>query len=213
MKRPGIFQAASFVRNELNGISDRTLEVHFALYEGYVKASNELNEQIFGLLKNGRVEPDVLPTYSQLTRRLEMEYNRMVLHEYYFGNLKNGGSDHPDCHSGFAQAAENSYGSFDLWKRNFFDVGMLRGVGWAICYLNPVSSLLSNHWISLHDYGPLVGFVPVLVMDVWEHAYLLDYEPGDRASYIEAFFSNIAWKAVELRLEFGVPALAGAGRG
>lgn len=213
MKRPGIYQAASFARNGLSGISDRTLELHFALYEGYVTASNELNEQIFELLKNGKVEQEVMPAYSRLTRRLEFEYNRMVLHEYYFGNLKSGGSDHPGCHSGFDQAAENSYGSFDLWKRNFFDMGMLRGVGWAICYLNPVSSHLSNHWINLHDYGDLAGFVPVLVMDVWDHAYLLDYNPCDRAAYIEAFFSNIDWKAVERRLEFGMPALAEAGGG
>jgi len=66
--------------------------------------------------------------------------------------------------------------------------------------VNPHSGRLSNHWISLHENGNVAGFTPALVMDVWEHAYLLDYKPSERASYIEAFFSNIDWKSVEKRL-------------
>jgi Fe-Mn family superoxide dismutase len=73
-------------------------------------------------------------------------------------------------------------------------------VGWAVCYLNPVSGRLSNRWISLHEHGAMVGLVPILVMDVWEHAYMLDYKPAERGAYIEAFCSNIDWKAVESRL-------------
>jgi Fe-Mn family superoxide dismutase len=76
----------------------------------------------------------------------------------------------------------------------------MRGVGWAICYQNPSNSKLSNHWISLHETGNVAGFAPILVMDVWEHAFILDYKPADRPKYIEAFFSNIDWSAVEQRL-------------
>ena len=154
-----------------------------------------------------------MPAYSELNRQWGFEYNGMVLHEQHFDNLVQGGSDHPDRHSAFAQAAEQSYGSVDLWKMDFCSVGRLRGVGWAVCYLNPASGHLSNHWISLHEHGAIVGLVPIVVMDVWEHAYLLDYKPSDRTSYIEAFFSNIDWKTVERRLQLGRPALAGAGRG
>ena len=67
----------------------------------------------------------------------------------------------------------------------------MRGVGWAICYQNPTNGRLSNHWISLHETGNVAGFTPALVMDVWEHAYLLDYKPADRPKYIEAFFSTM----------------------
>ena len=81
----------------------------------------------------------------------------------------------------------------------------MRGVGWAICYLDPASGRMSNHWISLHEHGNIAGFIPLLVMDVWEHAYLLDYKPSERADYIEAFFSNVNWKLVEQRMALGVP--------
>lgn len=213
MKQPMKYKASAFNLHGLRGISDRTLETHLALYEGYVKAVNELNGHIFDFLKDGKVDQEEMPAFSELTRRLGFEYNGMVLHEQYFGNLKPGGSDHPGPHSVFAQAAEGTFGSFERWKSAFSSVGMLRGVGWAVCYLNPASGQLTNQWISLHEHGNVSGFVPVLVMDVWEHAYLLDYKPSERAAYIEAFFSNVDWKAAELRLQLGVPALAGAGRG
>jgi Fe-Mn family superoxide dismutase len=77
----------------------------------------------------------------------------------------------------------------------------MRGVGWAICYQNPANGRISNHWITLHETGNVAGFNPILVMDVWEHAFLLDYKPAERPKYIEAFFSNIAWDMVENRLK------------
>ena len=80
-------------------------------------------------------------------------------------------------------------------------IGKMRGVGWAITYQNPVNGRLSNHWISLHETGNVAVFDPILVMDVWEHAYLLDYKPAERPKYIEAFFSNIDWSIVEKRLK------------
>ena len=77
----------------------------------------------------------------------------------------------------------------------------MRGVGWAICYENPANGRLSNHWITLHETGNVAGFNPVLVMDVWEHAFLLDYKPAERPKYIEAFFSNIDWNVCDERLK------------
>ncbi len=147
-----------------------------------------------------------MPAYSELTRRLGFEYNGMVLHEYYFGNLRRGGSDHPTAAGGFGQAIEQSFGTFDRWKADFCSVGMMRGVGWAICNIDPSSGRISNHWITLHEHGNVAGFVPVLVMDVWEHAYLLDYKPAERKRYIEAFFSNIDWTIAEERLQIAVSA-------
>lgn len=185
----------------LNGISDRTLEMHFKLYEGYVNQTNLLNEQTAGLIEKGHVDQESMPAYSELTRRLGFEYNGMVLHEYYFNNLKRGGSSGPDSKSAFRAAAEGSFGSYDTWKADFASVGKMRGVGWAICYQDPINERLSNHWVALHQIGNVVGFVPVLVMDVWEHAYLLDYSPSERAKYIDAFFSNVDWGVVEKRLK------------
>ena len=198
----GSYKARQFDLSGLKGISDQTLEMHFKLYEGYVKETNNLTERINQFISDGNVDQDEMPAYSELTRRLGFEYNGMVLHEYYFDNLiKGGGTGDPDKASQFVKSAEASFGSYDIWKADFVGIGKMRGVGWAICYQNPTNGRLSNHWITLHETGNVAGFNPILVMDVWEHAFLLDYKPAERPKYIEAFFSNIAWDMVENRLK------------
>ncbi|MCA1564141.1 MAG: superoxide dismutase [Acidobacteria bacterium] len=194
------YKPKQFDLSGLNGISDKTLELHFKLYEGYVKETNNLTERIAKFLADGKVDQDEMPAYSELTRRLGFEYNGMVLHEYYFGNMRRQGTGDPAKGSNFIKAAEESFGSYDTWKADFVGIGKMRGVGWAMCYQNPANGRLSNHWITLHETGNVSGFAPVLVMDVWEHAFLLDYMPAERPKYIEAFFSNIDWDAVEQRL-------------
>jgi Fe-Mn family superoxide dismutase len=194
------YQAKKFNLSGLNGISDQTLEMHFKLYEGYVKETNVLQEKIAAILKDGKVDQEEIPAYSELKRRLGFEYNGMVLHEYYFGNLKKHGGGDPDRGSSFFKTAAESFGSYDIWKTDFVGIGKMRGVGWAICYQDPATGYLSNHWITLHEIGNVAGYTPVLVMDVWEHAFILDYKPAERSKYIEAFFSNIAWDAVEQRI-------------
>ncbi|MDX6269366.1 MAG: superoxide dismutase, Fe-Mn family [Acidobacteriota bacterium] len=194
------YKPKQFDLSGLNGISDKTLELHFKLYEGYVKETNNLTERISKFLEDGKVDQDEMPAYSELTRRLGFEYNGMVLHEYYFSNMKRQGTGDPAKESGFARVAAESFGSYETWKADFVGIGKMRGVGWAMCYQNPANGRLSNHWITLHETGNVSGFTPVLVMDVWEHAFLLDYMPAERPKYIEAFFSNIDWEAVEQRL-------------
>ena len=195
-----IYKAKQFRLSGLNGISDETLEMHLKLYEGYVKETNRLTEKISELLKDGNVDQEEMPAYSELKRRLGFEYNGMVLHEYYFDNLKKHGGGDPDRVASFRRAAESSFGSYNIWKADFMSVGNMRGVGWAICYQDPASGQLSNHWVTLHETGNVAGFNPILVMDVWEHAFLLDYKPTERPKYIEAFFSNIDWSVLEARL-------------
>ncbi len=199
------YRPKQFNLSGLNGISDQTLEMHFKLYEGYVTNTNTLTRKIAEILRDGKVDQEEMPAYSELTRRLGFEYNGMVLHEWYFGNMKKGSTTtDPERNSDFYRLAEGSFGSYDTWKADFMSVGKMRGVGWAVCYQDPVNERLSNHWITLHEVGNVAGFVPVLVMDVWEHAFLLDYKPADRPKYIEAFFSNIDWAACEQRLQQGV---------
>lgn len=205
MKLPQPHQARSFDLHGLHGISDQTLEMHLKLYEGYVKSTNKLRAQLFSIIKDEKVDQEEMPVYSELTRRLGFEYNGMVLHEHYFGNLKRGATAKPDPHGPFVKIAESSFGSLNVWKTDFSSVGKMRGVGWAICYLDPADGVVSNHWVSLHEHGNIAGFIPLLVMDVWEHAYLLDYKPSERSDYIAAFFSNVDWKAVEERMNGGGP--------
>ena len=204
-----IYKPKTFNLSGLNGISDKTLEMHFKLYEGYVTNTNTLTERIAAILADGKVDQEETPAYSELTRRLGFEYNGMVLHEYYFGNMKRQGGDEAPKGSLFREAVERSFPSYAIWKTDFVGVGKMRGVGWAICFLDPATGNVSNHWVELHETGNVAGFVPLLVMDVWEHAFLLDYKPADRPKYIEAFLSNVDWESLENRLK-SVPVMTTA---
>src|SRR6185436_20612165 len=134
-----VYKAQTFNLSNLNGISDGTLAMHFKLYEGYVTNTNLLNEQIAELAK-GEISAKEMPVFSELTRRLGFEYNGMVLHEWYFGNMKKGSTTtDPEKNSNFYKLAESSFGSYDIWKADFVGIGKMRGVGWAVCYQDPVN--------------------------------------------------------------------------
>src|SRR3954468_10133978 len=117
------YEARQFNLSGLTGISDQTLEMHFKLYEGYVKETNNLTEKISEFLQDGKVDQEEMPAYSELTRRLGFEYNGMVLHEYYFENMKRDGAGDADRSSDFTKAAEQGFGSYDIWKTDFMGVG------------------------------------------------------------------------------------------
>ena len=192
-----VYKSQEFKLSGLKGISDRTLETHFSLYEGYVKNTNMLTENLLEITHKKKVSGKD-PAYAELTRRLGFEYGGMVLHEYYFENLAPNGKGSLGKET--KDAIEKSFAAFETWSADFAAVGEMRGVGWAILYQDPVTQQLSNHWIALHHIGVPSGFKPILVMDVWEHAYLLDHKPSERGKYIDAFFSNINWDVVQRRL-------------
>ena len=191
------YKQRSFDLSGLTGISDNTLEVHFGLYAGYVKNTNLLNEQLVEMVGSGKAGT---PAFAEITRRLGFEYNGMVLHEYYFGNMKKGGGADISSSSPLGRALGDSFGDLDTWKKDFTAIGGMRGVGWAVTYLDPVTGRLSNHWITLHEDGNIAGFKPIVVMDVWEHAFLLDYKPAERPKYIESFLANLDVDVAEGRL-------------
>ncbi|HNP59362.1 MAG TPA: Fe-Mn family superoxide dismutase [Nitrospirales bacterium] len=196
------YPVKEFPLKGLTGISDKTLEMHFKLYEGYVKATNSLTRQIGEFLIDGQVDQEEMPAYSELTRRLGFEYNGMVLHELYFENLSSQESKGPQQGQiSIQKAIEDSFGSFDIWRADFSSVGKMRGVGWAVCNINPANGRVSNHWVSLHEFGNVAGFRPLLVMDVWEHAYLMDFKPSERGEYIERFLAHVNWDVFAKRLE------------
>lgn len=179
----------------LKGISDAQMEVHFGLYAGYVTNTNKVNELLAEMSKNGQAGT---PVWAEVNRRAGWEYNGMRLHELYFGNLYPGGKGAPGPK--LKKALEKTFGSFEVWKSDFLACGTMRGIGWAILYRDPISNVLSNHWITEHDLGHPAGFTPLLVLDVFEHAFMVDYRPAERKKYIEAFFENVNWDEVEYRL-------------
>ena len=120
----------------------------------------------------------------------------MRLHEFYFDNL--GGKDALDKSAPLYQRIAKDFGSYDAWKKNFIATGLIRGIGWVILYRDPQTGRLFNTWINEHHVGHLAGGAPLLVMDVFEHAYITQYGL-DRAKYISAFFDNIDWAKVGKR--------------
>ena len=175
----------------LDGLSEDQIAQHWALYEGYVKNVNLLNEHAAALAKKGEYGPE----FAELKRRLSFEYDGMILHEHYFGVLK-GHKDLPKDAT-VTKALETYFGGFDAWKKEFQAMGKMRGVGWVILYYDPKTGALSNNWVTLHESGHPAGYIPLLVMDVWEHAYMVDWGASGRGDYVEAFLKNVDWTAVE----------------
>jgi Fe-Mn family superoxide dismutase len=183
---------------DLDGISEDQIAQHWTLYEGYVKNVNLLNEHAAALAKKGEYGPE----FAELKRRLGFEYDGMILHEHYFGVLKGGGRRKTlEPKSKLGQALAKDFGGVDAWKKEFMALGKMRGIGWAILYFDPRTGALSNNWVTMHESGHPAGFIPLLVMDVWEHAYMVDWGAGGRADYVEAFFKNVDWSVVERSLE------------
>jgi superoxide dismutase, Fe-Mn family len=178
----------------MDGFSEALLKNHFALYQGYVTNTNKLSDLIGRILAEGKT---ATPEYAELKRRFGWEWNGMRLHEFYFENLGGKGVLDPASKLGKAVAAE--FGSVEKWEADFRAAGAMHGIGWVVLYQDRLGGRLFNQWINEHDMGNPAGAVPVLVMDVFEHAFMVDYGLK-RADYIAAFFRNVNWKAAEARL-------------
>lgn len=181
----------------LNGaevFSTKSLELHLALYEGYVSNTNKLLDAIKELNENGKSDTS---EYAEQKRRLGWEFNGMRLHELYFSNI-GGSSGIEECEK-LCRALKENFGSVEFWKNDLVSTGKMRGIGWVILYQDRTNGSLCNFWINEHDCGHPSGLNPILVMDVFEHAYMLDYGK-DKPSYIEAFTKSVDWKEVEKKI-------------
>jgi Fe-Mn family superoxide dismutase len=178
----------------MEGFSETLLKNHFALYQGYVTNTNKLLDILGAMLAEGKT---AAPEYAELKRRFGWEWNGMRLHELYFGNLGGKGALDPASKLGKALAAE--FGGVEKWEADFRAVGAMRGIGWTVLYQDREGGRLFNQWINEHDAGHPSGAQPVLVLDVFEHAFMVDYGLK-RADYLAAFMKNIDWKAAGARL-------------
>lgn len=178
----------------MSGFSETLLKNHFTLYQGYVTNTNKALDVLAQMLKDTKTGT---PEYAELKRRCGWEFNGMRLHEYYFENL--GGKTPLDKYGALGKQMQCDFGSVEEWEKDFRATGAMRGIGWAVLYQDNLSQRLFNFWINEHDAGHPAGCVPVLIMDVFEHAFMIDYGLK-RADYIESFFKNIDWKAAEARM-------------
>lgn len=186
-----MYEAKNFERLlGAEGFSDAILRNHFKLYEGYVSNTNKISD----LLKSTEVGT---PAYNELKRRFGWEWSGMRLHELYFGNMVVGGSS-INNNSEFIKRIAEDFISFEEWEKDFKATGALRGIGWVVLAEDPETGRLFNTWINEHDGGHLAGAKIILVMDVFEHAFVLDYGVN-RADYISSFWKVINWMVVENR--------------
>ncbi len=176
------------------GLSEQLLKNHFTLYQGYVTNTNKLSDTLAAMLEDGNTGT---PEYAELKRRFGWEWNGMRLHEYYFDNMVKGGKS-LNADSPLSKKLVEEFGSLENWEKDFKATGALRGIGWTALYLDTASKRVFNTWINEHDAGHLSGCTPLLIMDVFEHAFMIDYGLK-RAGYIDAFFKNIDWTVVSSR--------------
>jgi Fe-Mn family superoxide dismutase len=180
----------------LEGFSEKLLRNHFTLYEGYVTNVNKVSDALAQLAKEDKL---ATPEYAELKRRFGWEFDGMRMHELYFGNLMKGGSELSD-EMELKKKLEENFGSFENWLKDFKATGAMRGIGWVVLYYDQEGDRLFNAWINEHDGGHLTTCVPLLIMDVFEHAYMLDYETK-KAEYIESFIKAICWHVVNARFK------------
>lgn len=180
----------------LSGFSDQLLKNHFILYQGYVTNFNKLNDILVELEKSDKFGT---PEFAELNRRLGWEFNGMRLHELYFGNLS---KDKKEFDNGLALAKKiiEEWGSYGMWEKDFKSMGAMRGIGWIVLYYDAEAGRLFNVWINEHDMGHFAGAIPLLVMDVFEHAYMVDYGLK-KMDYIEAFMKAVDWRMAETRFK------------
>lgn len=182
-----------YLLGQISGLDDALLKMHFKLYEGYVNNTNSVLQKIQSLSTGGQSRT---PEFAGLKRLLGWEFNGMLLHEYYFENL--GGTRQLDKRDPLYLKIQQDFGSYDHWKADFIATGLIRGIGWVVTYIDPKNKKLVNEWINEHDLGHLSGGTPLLIMDVFEHAYITQFGL-DRSKYIDVFFKNINWDAVSKR--------------
>ncbi len=187
------FTAKTFNIPKLKGISEKNIEEHLKLYGGYVKNANAVLEQVEALKKDSEKNAYLL---GELSRRFSFEYNGIRNHEAYFTSLEEGAKAISDS-GALKKAIEAEWGSFDAWLAGFKMLGLTRGIGWAILWYDRKDNRLIMSWVDEQHLGQLNDCAIILGMDMWEHSYVYDYQPSGKKNYIEDFFANLNWSAVE----------------
>lgn len=172
----------------LQGISDKTLQIHHdKLYQGYVNKRNEIEEKLASADR-----PAANATYSEygeMKREETFASNGVILHEYYFYVL---GGEGGEASGELRAAIEKDFGSYEAWLEDFKAAGVAAR-GWVVLAYDHNTEKLHNYVCDAHNQGGIWGARPILVLDVYEHAYFIDYG-SDRKKYIEDYFANLNWE-------------------
>jgi Fe-Mn family superoxide dismutase len=188
-----MYTAKTFNIPELKGISKTNIQEHLGLYAGYVKNTN----MILTSIQNGDFDGYAL---SELQRRFSFEYNGMKNHEYYFSSFE-GGATEPNPESKLYKAIEEEWGSFDAWMERIKTIAKTRGVGWAVLGYDRDADQLLNYWVEEQHWGHLNSVQYIVGIDMWEHAFVADYQPSGKGDYINDYFTNVNWTTIEQNFE------------
>jgi superoxide dismutase, Fe-Mn family len=190
------YSVRTFDLPELKGLSQKQIEVHLGLYEGYVKHVNLIMEKIAKMKEEDATGNAYV--INELRRRLGFEFDGMRMHEYYFEQFE-GGATPQDTNSALCDAAKERYDSLEALVAHVKEVAGTRGIGWVVVYFDPKGRTLHTAFVNDHEVGQLSGLPIMLALDLWEHAFMVDYAPKDKNLYVEAFFENLNWSVIERR--------------
>ncbi len=189
------YQARQFNLPSLKGLSEKQIKVHLALYEGYVKHLNLIIEKL-AAVRAGTLEMDPYIA-AELRRRFAFEFDGMRMHEYYFEQCEDGATPAGDV---LIKATTEKYGGWDGFISHIKEVAGTRGIGWVVTYFDSVAKTLHTTFVADHELGQLSGLPIIFALDLWEHAFMVDYVPAEKKTYVEAFLENVNWGVVEARL-------------
>lgn len=193
MKKP--FEAAKLeIEKDLEGLSLKMIQNHFKLYEGYVKKTNEIQEKLETADK--KTANGVYSDYGELKREETFAVNGMKLHEYYFAHLKGEGGEPTGK---LKEMIDRDFGSFETLKEIMIATGICSR-GWAILAYDYNDMMLHVYGSDAHNVGAVWNCAVFVAMDVYEHAYFMDYGV-DRKTYIDSFFKHMDWNMPNLLLE------------
>jgi Fe-Mn family superoxide dismutase len=187
-----MIQAKGFPYNT-DVVTQKQYDAHIRLYNGYVTSANA----IMSSPEDEQILKDANPTFSQFRERkkgLSYSVNGVILHEYYFENIQKSEKKASPPELPFAK-----WGGYEKWKA-FFVATAKSARGWAVLAYEQRTKQFVNIALDWHDYGNITHAVPLLVLDMYEHAYFLDYGT-DKAAYVQRFIAQIPWDAVEKRVE------------
>lgn len=190
------YKAKSFDFHELTGISQKTMDTHLGLYSGYVNNTN----QVFDLIESLKGDDSKKYALLEARRRFSFEFDGMRNHEYFFEQFT-GGAKELDNEGELAKKASEQFGSLEAWHEDLVSLTGMRGVGWVVCYYDTESGRLVNSWVDEQHLGHLNGAKFIFGIDMWEHAFMLDYEMSEKSDYVKAVMENTNWDIAESRFK------------
>jgi len=182
----------SFAYNALEGISEQQLKFHHDThYVAYVNNRNKIEEQLDEMRKK-----DDFPNIRGLKLNESHNASGMILHEVYWDTLGGKGGDPKGK---LAEKMKQDFGSIENWKKEFMAIANTAR-GWVLLCFDLNDNRLHNYSVDFHDQGAVWGSIPIMALDLWEHAHYTDYGPN-KAKYLEAFFKNINWEKISQMFE------------